>query len=244
MAAPDRSDLYLAVRPDEKTAGLATPIERWLRGFGWNGFARTGPPPPPELPPLDGPHVGVVFDPPLSAAQFSQAVANAAGLGRAVRVPVYDAALRVWRWSGTDRDFALRGLTLHPVTDTMVAMAGSLFALIPGQPPTALYFGPPAAFAELIWHQTSADRVTVVIAERIEFARNDRPPKGAPLRGTGEVTDAPVGSVLAIAAEFAGALRTIPGSFRDLDAARAALEASNERAIVLFARIVERFRID
>lgn len=240
MLASDVADLYVGLREGESLAEVATSFERRLKLLGWSGHVRKGPPPPAQLPPLAGTHAGLVFDPPPSAEQFADAVREVHGQGRHGFIAAVDACLVEWHWVGTDRDFPERGLTLHSPLDSSVRTAGSYFALVPRIPPTFLFFGSTHRFATLIRAQSATDRGVALVFERIEFDRKDGPAKGPPLQGFLPREEAAVGSVIIVAAGMEGAIRIAPDAFPDLDAARRALHASNETAIVLYARLVER----
>lgn len=244
MLASDVADLYVGLREGESFAAVATSFERRLKLLGWNGHVRKGPPPPAALPSLPGSHAALVFDLPPSAEHFADAVREVQGQGRHGFIASVDANLVRWRWVATDRDFPERGLTLHFLFDTSARMAGSLFALVPGIPPTFLYFGATDRFAELIRAQVAVYRGAALIFERIEFDRKDGPAKGAPLRGSIPREEAPVGAVIIVIAGTDGAMSIAPDVFPDLAAARRALHASNETAIVLYARLVERVSLD
>jgi hypothetical protein len=243
MLANDLADMYVSYNEGESFSDVALPIERWLRRLGWEGSVHKGPPPPVTLPPLGEEHYyPLIVDPLPPSPMLADAVREAYGQGRKVRLPYYEASLGLWRLSGTERDFPQRGMTLHRLTDTSVRMAGSYFALIPWQMqnPTSLYFGSPKEFLELIRMQNMVDRGATLICERIEVGRKEGYAKGGALLGPLPVESAPLNSVILATDGMEGVTRVVPGAFTDARTARIALEASNETAIVLFARIAER----
>lgn len=244
MHASDVADLYVSLRDAESFTDVARSFERRLRYLGWAGNVRQGPPPPAELPPIEPGYAALHFDPAPTAAQFADAIREVHGQGRRGLVPTVDARSGRWRWSGTERDFAGRGLTIASPFETSVPMSGCLFALVPGSPVTPLFGGTPSELGEIIRDQTLVSRGQALVFERIEIARRERIGGGPPLVGPVGIDEARPGAILALARDAEGATRRIPGAFAELDAARAALEASGERSDVLFSRLVERIPLD
>ena len=244
MMANDLADLYVSCRAGESGGEIAEACRQWLAYLGWDGRVLEGPPPPAEMPPLEGAYLGLRFDPSPTSSLLADAVRAAGGQGRTVCLPYYDALLAAWRWSSTDRDFPHRGITLHTLGDTSVRLAGSYFALLPWHPcPTSLFFGAIQEFSELILRQGWYGKGHHAwILERAEFARRERTRTGTALCGPLPLESAPVGSIVAVVLS-ALRPRVVPGAFPDLASARAAVEASSEDDILLLARLVEAVRL-